>query len=122
MSGAASLYQERVPDPEWLAPTYGIRWTGEAQTLGGQLAKVRLLRDERRDQRLVMRLSDRAHIGGARLARVHRFLAYLTERGVRTPMPLRTRDGRTFAFDHPSGQLVEVFPYVEGRTPEAWEC
>ena len=119
MARPASLYQEDVPDPEWLVHTYGIQLRGQLQALGGELAKVTKIHDGRIDRQLVIRISDPARIGGTRLAQVHRFLEYMSEREVRTPIPLRTCEGQTYAVYPELGKLVEVFPYIEGRSPQS---
>jgi Ser/Thr protein kinase RdoA (MazF antagonist) len=104
-------------DPEWLAQEYDIRWNGRLEPLGGKLASVFLVRDEATGERLVIRLSDPSRISESRLVRVHRFMAHLSKKGIYIPLPLIARDGRTIGLLEQRGDIVEVFPYVDGRGP-----
>jgi len=44
------LDQKILPKSKWLTHIYGIQWSGKTQILGGQLAKVFLIREERTNQ------------------------------------------------------------------------
>ena len=111
-------FLDGLPDPWWFVHTYDIRWIGPPDVLSGHSAKVIKIRDEGTKRWLVVRLSDPARIDATRLSQVHRFLEHLNKRGVRTPLPIRTHEGQTYAVHRESGRLVEVFPYVEGRPPQ----
>lgn len=106
-----------TPDSAWLGRVYGIRPRSRPERVGGRLASVFRLTDDVTGRELVVRVSDGSRIPPARLERVHTFLTYVDSRGVRAPLPLRARDGRSYAVDGDSQRLVEVYPYIRGRHP-----
>jgi Ser/Thr protein kinase RdoA (MazF antagonist) len=105
-------------DPEWLSSTYGISWKGESETHAGRFALVLKITDDNTNQCLVVRVTNQDKISKQRLEMVHRFQEYLFVRGVYTGLPIQTSDGKTLTSDEENSRIVEVFPFLEGRSPQ----
>ncbi len=114
---------EALPDPDWLGRKYGILWDGQYRDMSGKIANVVRISCGNTGNSYVLRVSDpgRNSEGSLssvrRLSQVHRFQTHLNDRGVRTVLPFRSLDGKTFVTTE-EGTTVEVFPYVEGRPPK----
>lgn len=105
--------------PPWLVNTYGIHWTGEYSLLkaNGRTTVLKIW-DHQAKCQWILRLTDPNHLGLTHMAQVHRFQAFLWANEVRTPLPCHARSGQTCCIHPQSGQLVEVFPFIEGRHPQ----
>ncbi len=113
---------DTLPDPGWLHRKYGISWDGQYRDMSGMIANVVRIACGNTGNPYVLRASDpgRSLEGSSRtahrLSQVHRFQAHLIDHGVRTVLPLRSVDGKTFSMTE-RGMAIEVFPFVEGRAP-----
>lgn len=114
---------DALPDPEWLYRNYGIVWDGQYRDRSGKIAHVVRIACRNTGKPYVLRVSDpRRNSEGSsslarRLSQVHRFQMHLSNLGVRTVLPLQSLDGKTFLTKE-QGMIVEVFPFVEGRSPK----
>ena len=122
-SDMTSSPSDTLPDPDWLKRKYGILWDGQYRDMSGKIANVVRISCGNTGNSYVLRVSDpgRNSEGSLssvrRLSQVHRFQTHLNDRGVRTVLPFRSLDGKTFLTTE-AGTTVEVFPYVEGRPPK----
>jgi Ser/Thr protein kinase RdoA (MazF antagonist) len=57
-------------------------------------------------------------MGESRKNQVHRFLNHLVERGVRTPLPIPTLSGASYAVDRDGGEILELYAFIEGDIPD----
>lgn len=114
---------DALPDPEWLSRKYGILWDGQYRDMSGRIAHVVGIACRNTGKPYVLRVSDPGRNSedswslNRRLSQVHRFQMHLRNHGVRTVLPLRSLDGKSFLKPEP-GLTVEVFPYVDGRPPK----
>ncbi len=114
---------DMLPDPEWLKRKYEILWDGRYRAMSGRIAHVVRIACGNTGNPYVLRVSGpgRNSVGSSsaarRLSQVHRFQAHLNDQGVRTVLPLRSFDGKTFSMTE-QGMTVEVFQFVGGRPPK----